>query len=173
MCQDWFGFNGVTHRVYICVYYDFPAGEIVDKQLALSQQEGPEVSALRDFFPQSVQLLHFPLTSQKHACFGCMSRVLSPFLTPPLGHSLVSTLWLSVVAEKDSAAAQQYSRQGCPTGLRADLWALILNATNQPQVPYTHAHTHRVDTYSCKAAVHTQLRWFPDCTFRGGWTFHL
>uniref|UniRef100_A0A8D3E1X8 TBC1 domain family, member 19 n=1 Tax=Scophthalmus maximus TaxID=52904 RepID=A0A8D3E1X8_SCOMX len=32
----------------------------------------------------------------------------------------------------DSAAAQQYSRQGCPTGLRADLWALILNSTNQP-----------------------------------------
>uniref|UniRef100_A0A669CXT3 TBC1 domain family, member 19 n=1 Tax=Oreochromis niloticus TaxID=8128 RepID=A0A669CXT3_ORENI len=38
-----------------------------------------------------------------------------------------------VVMEEDSAAAQQYSRQGCPTGLRADLWALILNATNQPQ----------------------------------------
>uniref|UniRef100_A0A3Q3RGW1 TBC1 domain family, member 19 n=1 Tax=Mastacembelus armatus TaxID=205130 RepID=A0A3Q3RGW1_9TELE len=38
-----------------------------------------------------------------------------------------------VVEEQDSAAAQQYSRQGCPTGLRADLWALILNATNQPQ----------------------------------------
>ncbi|KAM6909057.1 LOW QUALITY PROTEIN: TBC1 domain family member 19 [Xenentodon cancila] len=38
-----------------------------------------------------------------------------------------------VVSEQDSAAAQQYSRQGCPTGLRADLWALILNSTNQPQ----------------------------------------
>uniref|UniRef100_A0A7N8YNF1 TBC1 domain family, member 19 n=1 Tax=Mastacembelus armatus TaxID=205130 RepID=A0A7N8YNF1_9TELE len=38
-----------------------------------------------------------------------------------------------LVEEQDSAAAQQYSRQGCPTGLRADLWALILNATNQPQ----------------------------------------
>ncbi|XP_036967614.1 TBC1 domain family member 19 [Acanthopagrus latus] len=38
-----------------------------------------------------------------------------------------------VVLEQDSAAAQQYSRQGCPTGLRADLWALILNSTNQPQ----------------------------------------
>ncbi|XP_047465169.1 TBC1 domain family member 19 isoform X2 [Mugil cephalus] len=38
-----------------------------------------------------------------------------------------------VVVEQDSAAAQQYSRQGCPTGLRADLWALILNSTNQPQ----------------------------------------
>uniref|UniRef100_A0A8C6UMF0 TBC1 domain family, member 19 n=1 Tax=Neogobius melanostomus TaxID=47308 RepID=A0A8C6UMF0_9GOBI len=35
--------------------------------------------------------------------------------------------------QQDSAAAQQYSRRGCPTGLRADLWALILNATNQPQ----------------------------------------
>uniref|UniRef100_A0A3Q1GZH5 Rab-GAP TBC domain-containing protein n=1 Tax=Anabas testudineus TaxID=64144 RepID=A0A3Q1GZH5_ANATE len=38
-----------------------------------------------------------------------------------------------VVTEQDSAAAQQYSRQGCPTGLRAELWALILNSTNQPQ----------------------------------------
>uniref|UniRef100_A0A673AHQ6 TBC1 domain family, member 19 n=1 Tax=Sphaeramia orbicularis TaxID=375764 RepID=A0A673AHQ6_9TELE len=38
-----------------------------------------------------------------------------------------------VVSEQDSAAAQQYSRQGCPTELRADLWALILNSTNQPQ----------------------------------------
>uniref|UniRef100_A0A3Q3IHR1 Rab-GAP TBC domain-containing protein n=1 Tax=Monopterus albus TaxID=43700 RepID=A0A3Q3IHR1_MONAL len=38
-----------------------------------------------------------------------------------------------VIVEQDSAAAQQYSRQGCPTGLRADLWALILNSTNQPQ----------------------------------------
>ncbi|XP_034019981.1 TBC1 domain family member 19 isoform X2 [Thalassophryne amazonica] len=38
-----------------------------------------------------------------------------------------------VVLEQDSAAAQQYSRQGCPTGLRADLWTLILNSTNQPQ----------------------------------------
>ncbi|PWA28798.1 hypothetical protein CCH79_00012920 [Gambusia affinis] len=36
-------------------------------------------------------------------------------------------------AEQDSAAAQQYSRRGCPTGLRADLWALILNSTNQLQ----------------------------------------
>ncbi|XP_068612008.1 TBC1 domain family member 19 [Brachionichthys hirsutus] len=38
-----------------------------------------------------------------------------------------------VVAEQNSAAAQQYSRRGCPTELRADLWGLILNATNQPQ----------------------------------------
>ncbi|KAL6118532.1 tbc1d19 [Pungitius sinensis] len=38
-----------------------------------------------------------------------------------------------VVAEQDSAAAQQYSRRGCSTGLRADLWALILNSNNQPQ----------------------------------------
>ncbi|KAG7241613.1 hypothetical protein INR49_025533 [Caranx melampygus] len=37
-----------------------------------------------------------------------------------------------VVMDQDSAGAQQYSRQGCPTGLRADLWALILNSTNQP-----------------------------------------
>nr|XP_014347960.1 PREDICTED: TBC1 domain family member 19 isoform X2 [Latimeria chalumnae] len=38
-----------------------------------------------------------------------------------------------VLAEQDSAAAQQYIRQGCPTGLRADLWALILNVTNHPE----------------------------------------
>ncbi|XP_076829337.1 TBC1 domain family member 19 isoform X4 [Brachyhypopomus gauderio] len=38
-----------------------------------------------------------------------------------------------VVDEQDSAAAQQYSRQGCPTGLRAQLWALILNVTNDPE----------------------------------------
>ncbi|KAJ8008054.1 hypothetical protein DPEC_G00100790 [Dallia pectoralis] len=38
-----------------------------------------------------------------------------------------------VVCEQDSAAAQQYSRQGCPTALRADLWALILNSTNTPE----------------------------------------
>uniref|UniRef100_A0A3B4WLA6 TBC1 domain family, member 19 n=1 Tax=Seriola lalandi dorsalis TaxID=1841481 RepID=A0A3B4WLA6_SERLL len=37
-----------------------------------------------------------------------------------------------VIVDQDSAAAQQYSRQGCSTGLRADLWALILNSTNQP-----------------------------------------
>uniref|UniRef100_A0A3P8UZ63 TBC1 domain family, member 19 n=1 Tax=Cynoglossus semilaevis TaxID=244447 RepID=A0A3P8UZ63_CYNSE len=34
--------------------------------------------------------------------------------------------------DQDSAAAQQYSRRGCSNGLRADLWALILNSTNQP-----------------------------------------
>lgn len=45
----------------------------------------------------------------------------------------------AVLSEQDSAAAQQYSRQGCPTGLRADVWALILNATNQPQVPQARA----------------------------------
>ncbi|RMC14260.1 hypothetical protein DUI87_09351 [Hirundo rustica rustica] len=38
-----------------------------------------------------------------------------------------------VLAEQDSAAAQQYVRQGCPTALRADLWALILNISNQPE----------------------------------------
>uniref|UniRef100_A0A3Q2QT79 TBC1 domain family, member 19 n=1 Tax=Fundulus heteroclitus TaxID=8078 RepID=A0A3Q2QT79_FUNHE len=52
----------------------------------------------------------------------------SLFQTPP-------RLYLGpvLVVEQDSAAAQQYSRRGCPTGLRADLWALILNSTNQPQ----------------------------------------
>uniref|UniRef100_A0A8C2CDZ2 TBC1 domain family, member 19 n=1 Tax=Cyprinus carpio TaxID=7962 RepID=A0A8C2CDZ2_CYPCA len=38
-----------------------------------------------------------------------------------------------VVSEHDSAAAQQYSRQGCPTGLRAQLWSLILNTTDDPE----------------------------------------
>ncbi|NXX52702.1 TBC19 protein, partial [Scopus umbretta] len=38
-----------------------------------------------------------------------------------------------VLAEQDSAAAQQYVRQGCPTALRADLWALILNISSQPE----------------------------------------
>uniref|UniRef100_A0A9J7Z8S7 TBC1 domain family, member 19 n=1 Tax=Cyprinus carpio carpio TaxID=630221 RepID=A0A9J7Z8S7_CYPCA len=37
------------------------------------------------------------------------------------------------ISEQDSAAAQQYSRQGCPTGLRAQLWSLILNTTNDPE----------------------------------------
>ncbi|XP_075424355.1 TBC1 domain family member 19 isoform X3 [Ascaphus truei] len=39
-----------------------------------------------------------------------------------------------VLAEHDSAAAQQFVRQGSPTALRAELWALILNISNQPQV---------------------------------------
>ncbi|NXF20219.1 TBC19 protein, partial [Rhodinocichla rosea] len=42
-------------------------------------------------------------------------------------------LFLTVLAEQDSAAAQQYVRQGCPTALRADLWALLLNISNQPE----------------------------------------
>uniref|UniRef100_A0A3B5L0S2 TBC1 domain family, member 19 n=1 Tax=Xiphophorus couchianus TaxID=32473 RepID=A0A3B5L0S2_9TELE len=44
---------------------------------------------------------------------------------------LFSIAFCVVVVGQDSAAAQQYSRRGCPTGLRADLWALILNSTNQ------------------------------------------
>ncbi|KAJ6659415.1 hypothetical protein lerEdw1_019147, partial [Lerista edwardsae] len=39
-----------------------------------------------------------------------------------------------VLAEQDSAAAQQYVRQGCPTSLRAELWVLILNVSNQPEM---------------------------------------
>ncbi|KAG8511243.1 TBC1 domain family member 19, partial [Galemys pyrenaicus] len=35
--------------------------------------------------------------------------------------------------EQDSAAAQQYVRQGSPTALRAELWALILNISSQPE----------------------------------------
>lgn len=49
-------------------------------------------------------------------------------------NSLTASLFLTVLAEQDSAAAQQYVRQGCPTALRADLWALILNISNQPEV---------------------------------------
>lgn len=48
--------------------------------------------------------------------------------------SLLLAFFLAVLAEQDSAAAQQYVRQGCPTALRADLWALILNISNQPEV---------------------------------------
>lgn len=47
---------------------------------------------------------------------------------------LLLASFFSVLAEQDSAAAQQYVRQGCPTALRADLWALILNISNQPEV---------------------------------------
>ncbi|XP_028347882.1 TBC1 domain family member 19 isoform X3 [Physeter macrocephalus] len=39
-----------------------------------------------------------------------------------------------VLSEQDSAAAQQYIRQGSPTALRAELWALILNTSSQPEV---------------------------------------
>ncbi|KAM4709824.1 TBC1 domain family member 19 [Discoglossus pictus] len=38
-----------------------------------------------------------------------------------------------VLAENDSAAAQQFVRQGCPTALRAELWSLILNISDQPE----------------------------------------
>lgn len=48
-------------------------------------------------------------------------------------HLLLASFF-TVLAEQDSAAAQQYVRQGCPTALRADLWALILNISNQPEV---------------------------------------
>uniref|UniRef100_A0A8D0GF25 TBC1 domain family member 19 n=1 Tax=Sphenodon punctatus TaxID=8508 RepID=A0A8D0GF25_SPHPU len=41
--------------------------------------------------------------------------------------------FFAVLAEQDSAAAQQYVRQGCPTALRAELWALILNISNQSE----------------------------------------
>lgn len=47
---------------------------------------------------------------------------------------LLLASFFTVLAEQDSAAAQQYVRQGCPTALRADLWALILNISNQPEV---------------------------------------
>uniref|UniRef100_A0AAQ5XGQ0 Rab-GAP TBC domain-containing protein n=1 Tax=Amphiprion ocellaris TaxID=80972 RepID=A0AAQ5XGQ0_AMPOC len=53
---------------------------------------------------------------------------------PDLFESEYVQIGKKVVVEQDSAAAQQYSRQGCSTGLRADLWALILNSTNQSQV---------------------------------------
>ncbi|KAB0368202.1 hypothetical protein FD755_019968 [Muntiacus reevesi] len=38
-----------------------------------------------------------------------------------------------VLTEQDSAAAQQYVRQGSPTALRAELWALILNISSHPE----------------------------------------
>lgn len=82
-----------------------------------------------------------------------------------------------VVVEQESAAAQQYSRQGCPTGLRADLWALILNSTNQPQVvkcKYTDPlmsglHSGGIHQLSVfyNESTHTQLQWLPNCMFFG------
>lgn len=39
-----------------------------------------------------------------------------------------------VLEENDSAAAQQYVRQGCPTAHRGELWALILNVSDQTEV---------------------------------------
>ncbi|KAM6949029.1 TBC1 domain family member 19 [Aplochiton taeniatus] len=54
-------------------------------------------------------------------------------VNPDLFESHYVRVGKKVVSEQDSAAAQQYSRQGCPTGLRADLWALILNSTNEPE----------------------------------------
>uniref|UniRef100_A0A8C1GI09 Rab-GAP TBC domain-containing protein n=1 Tax=Cyprinus carpio TaxID=7962 RepID=A0A8C1GI09_CYPCA len=50
-------------------------------------------------------------------------------VSPPFFISLPSIFLI----EHDSAAAQQYSRQGCPTGLRAQLWSLILNTTDDPE----------------------------------------
>lgn len=41
---------------------------------------------------------------------------------------------LTVLTQQDSAAAQQYIRQGSPTALRAELWALILNISSHPEV---------------------------------------
>ncbi|KAM8882450.1 TBC1 domain family member 19 [Synchiropus picturatus] len=52
---------------------------------------------------------------------------------PDLFESEFVQVGKKVVMEQDSAAAQQYSRRGCPTGLRADLWALTLNSINQSQ----------------------------------------
>lgn len=63
------------------------------------------------------------------------------------------SLLCPVVLEQDSAAAQQYSKQGCPTGLRADLWALILNSTNQPQVLYANKSTNTQLLYMIAMAV--------------------
>lgn len=79
--------------------------------------------------------------------------------TPLLSFSFVSnflSLFDLVVVGQDSAAAQQYSRQGCPTGLRADLWALILNSTNQPQVLYAYTHTNTQLSCTLVAAVSCQ-----------------
>uniref|UniRef100_A0A8B9LI38 TBC1 domain family, member 19 n=1 Tax=Astyanax mexicanus TaxID=7994 RepID=A0A8B9LI38_ASTMX len=54
-------------------------------------------------------------------------------IPPDLFESEHIRIGKKVVSEQDSAAAQQYSRQGCPTGFRAQLWALILNAMNEPE----------------------------------------
>ncbi|XP_055067211.2 TBC1 domain family member 19 [Misgurnus anguillicaudatus] len=54
-------------------------------------------------------------------------------VSPDLFESEHIHIGKKVVSEQDSAAAQQYSRQGCPTGLRAQLWTLIVNSTNDPE----------------------------------------
>ncbi|XP_026990312.1 TBC1 domain family member 19 isoform X2 [Tachysurus fulvidraco] len=54
-------------------------------------------------------------------------------IPPDLFESEHLRIGKKVLSEQDSAAAQEYSRQGCPNGLRAQLWALILNATNEPE----------------------------------------
>lgn len=91
------------------------------------------------------QVFTFPACS--HLCvyrlrhFSCRTGelVMIPVgFTDTITTSIMFCSVSAVLSEQDSAAAQQYSRQGCPTGLRADVWALILNATNQPQVPQPH-----------------------------------
>lgn len=78
-----------------------------------------------------------------------LSHAHPPHPTPLYSFALFVLSFGVVVLEQDSAAAQQYSRQGCPTGLRADLWALILNSTNQPQVLYAYIYIR----------TNTQLSW--------------
>lgn len=97
-----------------------------------------------------------------HTCF-CLMHL------PSVAH-LNASLFAAVVVEQDSAAAQQYSRQGCPTGLRADLWALILNSTNQPQVLYAHTNTLHIWVARCShahtAAVIPKLQFFSSSSFQ-------
>ncbi|CAG04574.1 unnamed protein product, partial [Tetraodon nigroviridis] len=88
------------------------------------------------------------ITNRACACLGVFQRQAYPELNlssgqlgiddhahihPDLFENEYVQIGQKVLSQQDSAAAQQYSRRGCPTGLRADVWALILNATNQPQ----------------------------------------
>ncbi|KAM3831641.1 TBC1 domain family member 19 [Vipera latastei] len=57
----------------------------------------------------------------------------SAHVPPELFESEHVRLGQKVLMEQDSAAAQQYVRQGSPNSLRAELWALILNISSQPE----------------------------------------
>ncbi|XP_029112047.1 TBC1 domain family member 19 isoform X2 [Scleropages formosus] len=87
-------------------------------QVSLNVKDIPE---MREFFCE-LSLEKGQLGIDDHTSFP-----------PDLFESDHICLGKKVLSEQDSAAAQQYSRQGCPTGLRAHLWALILNCSNDPE----------------------------------------
>ncbi|KAM9501058.1 TBC1 domain family member 19 [Clarias gariepinus] len=87
-------------------------------QISLNVRDVPQ---MREAYPE-LGLNHGQLGIDDHA-----------HIPPDFFESEHLRIGKKVLSEQDSAAAQQYSRQGCPNGLRAQLWALILNATNDPE----------------------------------------